>query len=340
MKLNLTTVISALLLLTSCESFFVPEEQPNSYAKIFNEAWTFTDEHYSFFEYKNIDWDSVKAVFEPKVNDINSDEELFYLIADMLYALKDGHVNLSSDFDFSRNWDWYLSSPPNFYEDILEREYFKGEQQYVGPFTIMDFKEENVGYIYYGSFTGIFSSSDLDYILNKFADKRGIILDIRNNGGGLVTNAEALTDRVFYAQNQKIGYQVKKNGPAHDHFTEKEDITSGTLPTDSPQFPFRFVLLTNRKSYSASNMCALYMRSLGVVSIGDSTGGGGGLPVSTELSNGWTLRVSATQLYGLDGLNAENGVPPTIKVDITQNDVLAGRDAILERAFERIKTDN
>ena len=47
------------------------------------------------------------------------------------------------------------------------------------------------------------------------------------------------------------------------------------------------------------------------------TGGGGGAPSYTELSNGWGLRVSATQTKDNDDYEIELGVIPTISVNMS-----------------------
>ena len=44
---------------------------------VFEEAWTFVDREYSFFEFKGVDWDSIHDVYSPMVNHDLDDEELF-----------------------------------------------------------------------------------------------------------------------------------------------------------------------------------------------------------------------------------------------------------------------
>lgn len=70
-----------------------------------------------------------------------------------------------------------------------------------------------------------------------------------------------------------------------------------------------------------------------VTVIGGQTGGGGGLPTATEISNGWVLRVSGSQFFDRNKLNIENGILPDIKVDILATDLVNGKDSILERAL-------
>lgn len=322
------------LLLASCEALFIPPDSGTSQTAIFDEAWRFADREYSFFEYKGIDWDEVRSRYEPLVNDSISDDSLFNVIGAMLYELRDGHVNLRSSFNVSRNWTWYLNSPPNFNADILERSYFQERQQYVGPFAIYDFGD--VGYVRYSSFSSSISGSDLNYVIEKFADHKGLILDIRNNGGGSLLNAWNMAPR-FSSDTILYGRTRYKSGPGHGDFSGLEDEYIYP-PEDDTTFTKPVVLLTNRSSYSASTFFTQMMRELPNVTVmGDTTGGGGGAPADTELANGWIIRVSATQLFAPDGFNVEDGIPPDEVVWITPEDEANGIDTILERALELLR---
>lgn len=331
---NALLILMAGLLLSSCERLFMDDTPEATPKEIFEQTWRFTDEEYSFFEFKNIDWDQTYKDFEPRINNDMSDEELFDELSDMLYILRDGHVNLRTPFDRSRNWTWYLNAPDNFDKYVLERNYFKEEQQIVGPFVVYDFGD--VGYMAYESFSADFTMDHLDYILNKFKDRKGLIIDVRNNFGGSLGNVYAIGRR-FVSENTTVAKRRDKNGPKHDDFTEFEDMVFN-YNEDEVHFDQPVVVLTNRKSYSAGNFFPTLMSSLEQVTVmGDTTGGGGGAPSFTELSNGWSLRVSTTQLYTLDGVNTEDGFAPDVRLDISPEDEAAGIDSILEEALKLLR---
>ncbi len=322
------------LLLGACEALFIPADSGTTPTAIFDEAWRFADREYTFFTYKNIDWNEVRNRYEPLVNDDMSDEELFEVLGDMLFELRDGHVNLSSDFDISRNWTWYLNSPPNYDGDVLQRNYFLDGQQYVGSFILYDFGD--VGYVLYRSFSGGISGSDLDYLINKFSDRKGLIIDVRNNGGGSLDNAYTFAAR-FVEEETYFGTVSTKTGPGHDELSEPVD--QYIQPQENQvSFLKPIVLLTNRRSYSATTFFTQMMRELPNVTVmGDTTGGGGGAPSDTELSNGWVLRVSNTQLLAPNGFNVEDGIPPDELVWQTEEDEAQDIDTILEAALAKLR---
>ena len=59
---------------SSCKKVFFNEEPGVDSSAIFEQVWSYTNEKYSFFDFKNINWDSVKTVYSVKVtNDISDD---------------------------------------------------------------------------------------------------------------------------------------------------------------------------------------------------------------------------------------------------------------------------
>jgi C-terminal processing protease CtpA/Prc len=74
--------------------------------------------------------------------------------------------------------------------------------------------------------------------------------------------------------------------------------------------------------------------------IGDKTGGGGGMPLSNELPNGWMVRFSASPMYNGSMQHIEFGIDPDIKVDLDSADVAKGKDTLIERAVSYLINGN
>ena len=71
--------------------------------------------------------------------------------------------------------------------------------------------------------------------------------------------------------------------------------------------------------------------------IGDRTGGGGGLPLSNELPNGWLVRFSACPMFDASMHHTKWGLHPDVKVDMLSTDAIKNIDTIIEQAIKTIK---
>ncbi len=340
------------LAFTSCERLFMTEEPEPENAQIFDHLWKTVDEKYSFFMDKNIDWDSARDVFRPKAINARNSIELFNTLADMLFILEDGHVNISAGIDLSRNWDWFLKYPSNFNFDIIERNYLVPSEDYQisGPIhnTIID----SVGYMYYESFSDNVSTSLMDYLVLKFLINEregsfeinslkgpvaGLIIDVRNNGGGSISNAFTIANR-FADEKIKVAEWFYKIGPEHNAFSQAEKKYLEFEGDEEYKFNKPIVVLVNRSSYSSANFFASMMSFLpNVIIMGDQTGGGGGLPINNELPNGWRYRFSSTRTLDANGNNIEFGVMPDIFIELDSTDFADGKDKMIEEAINFIK---
>ncbi|WKN46092.1 S41 family peptidase [Tunicatimonas pelagia] len=334
--------VIGLLAFASCEEVFIREEYDDNAVDVFNAMWTTVDENYSFFNFKGIDWDAVYEANRPRVENGMRRDSLFNVLADMLFVLRDGHVNLQAGFDLSRNWDWYLDFPQNFDFTVIERNYLADDYEITGPFLHRAI--DSVGYIYYESFEDDFSESVVDYLVTLYASRvtgnddtlifKGLIIDVRDNGGGSLDNVNTLASR-FADERRHVQNWQYKDGPGHNDFTDP--IKKYIEPEGAFQYNGPVVVLTNRSCYSATNFFAQIMKNFPNVTVmGDSTGGGGGLPINRELPNGWVYRFSSTVTTTVAGENIEDGVAPDIRVDITDEDREAGRDTILEEALTEV----
>ena len=333
MRNNFAILILLFLVLTGCEKAFMEKDPKAKPVEVFESLWTTLDKKYSFFVYKNINWDSIYGVYRQKVRNNISNDSLFRICAEVLYKLEDGHVNLYTPFDFSRNWSWIYDYPANFNRELLMRNYLDTNYRITG--SLYNKEIRNVGYIYYGSFATKIQDKEIDSVLKQFKDLPGIIIDVRDNGGGSLANARKLASR-FADKSRLVGYRKYKDGEGHQDFTKRLELVQA--PGGDMQYTKPVVILTNRSSYSATNEFVLRMKEFPhVTQIGDKTGGGGGLPIYSELPNGWRFRFSSTMTLDKDTNNIENGIYPDIKVPMNAESAARGIDTILETAIEYIK---
>lgn len=332
MKLRLIGNILLVLFAVIVASCHDEVEYKNDPYGNFDALWTSIDEHYCFFKYKDVDWKAVGERYRAKLQPKMTSKELFDVCSEMLKELKDGHTNLVSPWDVSRYWIWE-KYPVNYDQRVIDEHYLNFEYKKACGIKY-GMLRNNYGYMYYGDFSVSIGEGNLDMILGALASCDGLVIDVRSNGGGLLTNVEPIVAR-FITEKIHAGAISHKTGPGHNDFSKPYDYYFSPAPSGRVKFSKPVVVLTNRASFSATNNFVSIMKSLPQVRVvGDVTGGGCGLPFTSEMPNGWSVRYSASAITDPSGNITEFGVEPDYKVDMTPQEIAEGRDAILEKAFE------
>lgn len=329
-----SAIIKFLLILFPLLFFGCVEEEQieNTPMGNFEALWKILDEQYCFFEYKQIDWDEIYSTYKPQINSQMDEDELFSVLSNMLTELRDGHVNLNSDSHFFSYQGWAAGSPHNFNEEILHK-YLKGNYSTIGG-LIYKILPNSIGYIYIDSFSHNITYSELYEILQQFSSCKGIILDVRDNGGGSITNSTRIAS-CFTNKKVLTGYLQHKTGKGRNEFSTPKAIY--LEPSGKYQWLKPVAVLANRYTYSAANNFVNIMSCLPhTITVGDISGGGSGLPFSSELPNGWSVRFSTSPLYDAEMNHIEFGITPDIKVDMTEADEKRGKDTIIEAACNSI----
>lgn len=326
-------IAAAILLCTGC----VEEDSfDNSSTGNFDALWSIIDQRYCFFEQAKeqfgLDWDAVYDKYYPLAAEAKESAKLFDIMGQALKELRDGHVNLISEYGTTFYWDWKLNYPINF-SDSLQRNYL-GNDFKINNGIYYTTIEDSVAYAYVGSFANGFGNSNITAFMMDVAASKGLILDIRNNSGGMLTSAEQLASH-FTKEKIHCGYIKHKIGKGHSDFSTPEPLF--LEPGKGAIWLKPVVLLTNRGVYSAANHFVMVMRALPhVMVIGDKTGGGSGMPLNSTLPNGWGLRFSACPILDTDMQDTEFGISPDSTIHITSNDWNNGRDTMIESARQII----
>ena len=317
------------LFLVSCVDV---DEYDNSPKGNFEALWKIMDEHYCFFDYKRqaygLDWNEVRARYCNRIDATMNSDQPFEVLSEMLAEVRDGHVNLTSTGDFSRYWSWKEGYPANS-SDTLYRRYLGTDYKIASglSYRILD---DNIAYVRYESFQDGIGEGNLDKMLINLMFCNGLILDIRDNGGGNLLYAERLAAR-FFNERTMVGYIQHKTGTGHSDFSSLEE--QWLDPSSNIRWHKPVCVLTNRGVYSAANEFVKYMKLCPSATIvGDHTGGGAGLPFSSSLPNGWSVRFSACPMYDIQKQDTEFGISPDVRVDLLQSDLLRGEDTIIEAA--------
>jgi C-terminal processing protease CtpA/Prc len=324
-------ILTTLTLLSSCRKILFEPDMASTDPYInFDYLWNEVDSKYAYFELKGVDWDKIKEIYRIKLYRGMSEDSLFNVMGGMLNELRDDHTNLVSPFNISR-YNVYLKGQDNFDYRVIKDNYLKE-----GEYTTESFRHGflpggKIGYIRYGSFMNSVTDSDLDFILNRYRNTSGIILDLRENGGGSFSNITKILARLTPVKTL-VMYNRTRNGKGRDEFGPYEPFyINPSNKTNYTNMPI--VVLTDRGSYSASTFFALATKAIsGITLIGDKTGGGGGLPNGGQLPNGWIYRFSISQSYDLKKVNySEEGVEPDIFAEFNWWNLK--RDEILDRAM-------
>ncbi len=320
--------------LPSCETMLFEEDLASTDPfHNFEYLWNECDEKYAYFSVKNVDWDQIKDEYSEKLYYGMTQDSLFNVLGGMLKELRDDHANLISNFNTSFYGVEY-QAPDNFDWRVIVDNYITSDYYLSGPFAHNFIGNGEIGYIRFSSFRDPVDHENLNYMLDRYKDTRGLILDLRENGGGAIENVFKILSR-FTDTKELVNYSVIKSGPGHEEFTEPAPVFIG--PYEGIRFTKKVMVLTDRGTYSSGSLLALATKALpNVLLVGDTTGGGLGMPNGGQLPNGWRYRFSITRALNLDkSPDFENGVPPDIAIRFDWGDLR--KDEILERAIEELR---
>lgn len=319
--------------------------------QVFDELWNVFNDHYANFELKGLNWDNIYKKYQPLINEQTTNDSLFTVCEQMLLELQDGHVGLyayKSDSTLEREsilpyttriLDLYPDArdiEPNIYQIIylkdstLLKKGFKSLKK--TKYNLMAYTTStNFGYLSVRQMDGLSQKeleSFLDEVSNAFADKQGIIIDIRYNGGGDDLVSYKIANR--FVDKKRVGHYKRERIAGTNSYTDFE--TWYLMPEGKNQFTKPIILLTSDFTASAADVFVLAMRELPYVTIvGDNTEGIFSDVKAIYLSNGWEVSLTHQQYVSSKKINFEGeGITPDFKVLATKNDVLKKNDSVLE----------
>ena len=177
----------------------------------------------------------------------------------------------------------------------------------------VDLLEKNIGYIRLTSFNEN-SSGQIKKEINKFEKNKNLkayILDLRNNPGGLLSQAIKICD--FFLDNGEIvSTKSRQQSENRKWFAKKGDLTKGKT----------ILVLINYGSASASEIVAGALKDhKRAILIGENSYGKGSVQSIIPLKNKGAIRLTVAKYYLPSGKSiSEVGVSPDIEIDETSDD--------------------
>ncbi len=335
---SLVTLLLLLVLLGwGCGSDVVPQgPASSSYADQFDYLWQTFDQNYSYFVYKNIDWQGLSDTYRPTAIQATSQVQFTQVLIQMLSNLHDLHVHLidpSGNLEQTYTPTYFINFDQTVWQQYIQAkgtqieqnsEYTSGYLSGVAYFAIPAWDSSS------GS-----QAADLDAALQPFQSASALIIDVRMNGGGDGATANSFAGR-FADQTRIGGYDKFRDGPAHTDFGPLQSRSV------SPRGPWQYhgpvYLLIGRGCYSSNEDFIAQMREFpNVTVIGDTSGGHSGYPVTFPLSNGWQFTVSTWIDYTAEMQVIEDqGIAPAIFVPATAANFQAGTDPVLDYAISHL----
>ena len=187
--------------------------------------------------------------------------------------------------------------------------------------------EDNIGYIQIDAFE--------DGVADKFEEKynelnksglKGLIIDLRSNGGGVVDEATDIAD-LFTEKNKPVLIMKDKNGEETITKAKKEQVISN-IPV---------VILTNETTASASEILAGALRdNYSAKLVGKTTYGKGVIQTVYKLTDGSGLKIT-TEEYYTPSHNKIHKVGLVPDEEVEENTENEDNDTQLNKAIELIK---
>tara|TARA_X000001036_G_scaffold235162_1_gene219497 strand:- start:294 stop:1436 length:1143 start_codon:yes stop_codon:yes gene_type:complete len=166
---------------------------------------------------------------------------------------------------------------------------------------------DNIGYIRLTAFNEN-SSSQIKKKVNEFTkDKKikGYILDLRNNPGGLLSQAIKISD-FFLTNGEIVSTKSRKESENRRWFANKGDIINGKV----------LIVLINYGSASASEIVAGALKdNKRAILLGENTYGKGSVQSIIHLKNNGAIRLTISKYYLPSGKSiSEVGITPDIEI--------------------------
>ena len=299
----------------------------------FDVTWKWVADVYPYLELKSINWDSIYTVYQPMAATANETEFTDVLSA-MLNELQDQHVYLKSKHgQFIQPYysDRLIKDKDSFSTRVVNNYFNDKLLTTKSAFIKFGILKKNIGYIHIPTFKPARLLSEFSIIQKYMSGTDGLIIDIRNNCGGLCHNVYRF-----------VSWFLESPMQHPECYVLGELQTLHQIPGyGNHHYRNPVVLLVNGGCYSSSDLFTELMKQIPHVTvIGDTTGGGSsGASAKASgdcvLPSGRQIHVSTIDFRGYNGLPWEHvGIEPDIRIEQTVADIRNQIDRQLEYAIQ------
>ena len=362
------------------------EYTDSSFDEVFEAFWNGMNNNYVFWDTDPTDWDGIYSKYKPlfrdlDINDVSDRQKSREYFVEMTENLIDSHYTL---FFTDETLESVMPSltrktkqgllhpmiPHDYFYDRLDALYLSNTKKFSGDFTINGEDKsltivagtikdyESIVYIHFSGFVLGESFGRIDAItevLNHFGNLvsakgknlKGIIIDIRSNGGGNSDDNDfflgQLIDRPVH-----YGYTRSKGGNGRLDYTPWVPAILKLQP-NSAKITAPIVAVADLYSFSMAEITTMAIKELpNGYFVGETTWGAHGpLIDDTNALNGGVFKspffesvyTSSLMFKNRDGQLLENkGVTPDIEVKYNETELENGIDSQLARAIQLIAT--
>lgn len=331
-------------------SNLVIKEDTDDPLAVFDVFWQTFEEHCVLFDITDVDWNAARDTYRPAIDETTTDEELFLTLSEMIEPLNDGHTSIEvpgTEFQYSPGPEYeafWIDDAGTMITNIMG--YLDPEEisAAAGGRIFCGKTPEQIGYLNIVSMDDLAEGSEaenvvvvkhvMDSLLVAWSGCKGIVIDVRLNGGGydVVSNAFA----GYFTGTQLPAYTKYIRNGGYNEFLDP--LPFFIEPAEAGFFEVPVYLLTSNFTASASDVFTMVMSGFPQVTVvGEHTYGIFSDRLDKLLPNGWAFSLSNEMYLSADQVNYEQqGITPDVELSMDEDDFNAGRDNILEYALNEL----
>lgn len=202
---------------------------------------------------------------------------------------------------------------------------------------------DDIGYVNLPTFGDKSVADEFDKLASQLQGLKGLILDVRQNGGGDDAVGERIISHLIETPLKRTLWKTRQYRPAFRAWGEKDEWYRGepeeVEPADDKYFLGSIVLLTGPATVSAAEDFTVVLHAgKRVTIVGERTNGSTGQPLLIDLPMRAEARICTKWDTYPDGREFVGvGIIPDVEIGPTPEDIAQGRDAVLDKGIEVLR---